>query len=206
MLTCIRKKACLCPLRVPLTACCSLILSDGTKLPDSGALSSASVRKDTPFYLDVAAEGVEEKGMCADAPASAMKKRLLTVDGMKDVDQPGPGTLAARADVRERYLTGMTRKSCLKSAGAALAFATVGSVGGARETGLFQKEIRAVRAGVGMAWAEKPTKPEELVVSVGARAPAPAGRPQATLKTDWRNASGMPSRRRRNDRPQARTL
>ncbi len=170
------------------------------------SLSSVSVRKETPFYLDVSAERGEEMGMCSDSLASAIEKRLLTVDGMKAVDQPGPGTLVVRVDVRDLYLAGMTRKNYLKSAGAALAFATVGTVGGAiaggaQEAGFFdtssdtvlgatigglvgavsglvygfsmsnQKEIWAVRAGVGLAWDEQPEQLEELVVSTGTTGP-----------------------------------
>lgn len=186
---------------------CGLCLAGcATKLPDSGSLEPVRIGKETPFYLDVSAECVEEKGMCSDGLAAAIEKRLLTVDGMKAVDQPGPGTLVVRVDVREFYLAGMTRKNYLKSAGAALAFATVGTVGGAvtggaQEADLFdsssdtilgatigamigavsglvygfsmgdQKDIWAVRAGVGMAWDEKPEKLKELVVSTGTRGP-----------------------------------
>lgn len=108
----------------------------GAKLPDSGSLEPVEVRKETPFYLDVSAEMVQEKGICADGLASAIEKRLLTVEGMKPADKPGPGALTVRVDVRDVYLAGQTRKNYLKSAGAALALATLGTVGGAL-TGAF---------------------------------------------------------------------
>lgn len=190
-----------------LAICCVVLLAGcGAKLPDSGSLKPVTVRKDTPFYLDVSADVVEEKGMCSDSLASAIEKQLLSIDGMNPADSPGPGTLVVRVDVRDLYLAGMTRKNYLTSAGAALAFATVGTVGGAvtggaQESGLFesssdtvfgatigamigavsglvygfsrgdQKDIWAVRAGVGMAWGEKPEKLEELVVSTGTKGP-----------------------------------
>lgn len=94
-----------------LLFCCLCLAGCASKLPDSGSLESVAVRKETPFYLDVSAERVQEKGMCPDGLAAAIEKRLLTVDGMKAVDQPGPGTLVVRVDVRELYLAGMTRKN-----------------------------------------------------------------------------------------------
>lgn len=55
---------------------------------------------------------------------------------MKPADKPGPGALTVRVDVRDVYQAGRTRKNYLKSAGAAIALATLGTVGGA-VTGAF---------------------------------------------------------------------
>lgn len=119
------------------TVGCGLLLAGcGPKLPDSGSLDPVEVRKETPFYLDVSAEMVQEQGICADGLAAAIEKRLLTVDGMKPADKPGPGALTVRVDVRDVYRPGRTRKNYLKSAGAAIALATLGTVGGA-VTGAF---------------------------------------------------------------------
>lgn len=123
-------------LMVSTVGCGLLLAGCGPKLPDSGSLDPVEVRKETPFYLDVSAEMVQEQGICADGLAAAIEKRLLTVDGMKPADKPGPGALTVRVDVRDVYRPGRTRKNYLKSAGAAIALATLGTVGGA-VTGAF---------------------------------------------------------------------
>lgn len=126
----------LCFLMLFTLGCGLLLAGCGAKLPDSGSLEPVEVRKETPFYLDVSAEMVQGTGICADGLASAIEKRLLTVEGMKPADTPGPGALMVRVDVRDVYLAGKTRKNYLKSAGAAIALATLGTVGGAL-TGAF---------------------------------------------------------------------
>ncbi len=132
MPACVRKYACLRPFLALLTACCCLFLPGcGTKLPDSGSLPSVAVGEDTPFYLEVSTEDIQKKGLRAEGLAPAIEQQLLSVDGMKLADKPGPGTLAVRVDVREVYQAGKVRKNYLKRAGKVMAGAVVGALGGA---------------------------------------------------------------------------
>ncbi len=121
----IRLLAALLPLCI-----CLWLAGCGTKLPDSGSLPSVTVGEHTPFYLEVSTEDIQKKGLRTDGLAPAIEQQLLSVDGMKLADKPGPGTLAVRVDVRDIYLAGTTGKNYLKTAGTAIGSLIIGAVVG----------------------------------------------------------------------------
>lgn len=127
-----RKHGCLRPLFALLAACFCLFLTGcGARLPDSGTLPTVTVAKNTPFYLEVSAEEIRKKGVRADGLTPAIKRQLLTIDGMEAARCPGPGTLAVRVEVRDISLTGTTGPNSLKAVGVTAASLTVGAVAGA---------------------------------------------------------------------------
>ena len=168
---------------------CLCLPGCGARLPDDGSLTSVEADEDNALYLDVSGKEVDAGKLSA-----AVRQGIEHSSVMRSVDNPDEETLVVKVEVRDMFQAGtvgfspvgwlgstfggalaglafgalagaVTETSALLGAAAGM---VVGFVGGSSYAlAQADREIWAVRVGVGMATGRTPDKLEEIVVSTG---------------------------------------
>lgn len=184
-----RKSAVLRALSALLLCLCLCLPGCGSKLPDSGSLTSVEADEDSALYLDVSGKDVDA-GVLTVVISGDMRQSSV----MRFVDKPDARTLVVKVEVRDMFRAGTvgfspvgwlgstfggalaglafgalagayTETSALLGAGVGMVVGLVG--GGSYALAQADREIWAVRAAVGMATGRTPDRLEEIVVSTG---------------------------------------
>ncbi|HJA78496.1 hypothetical protein [uncultured Desulfovibrio sp.] len=176
-------------LLVLLLILCLCLPGCGSKLPDGGSLTSVAADEDSSLYLDVSGKDVDAGKLSA-----AIRQGIEHNSVMRPVDNPDEKTLVVKVEVRDMFQAGTvgfspvgwlgstvggalaglafgalvgayTETSALLGAGVGMVVGVVG--GSSYALAQADREIWAVRAGVGMATGRTPDRLEEIVVSSG---------------------------------------
>ena len=176
-------------LLVLLLILCLCLPGCGSKLPDGGSLTSVAADEDSSLYLDVSGKDVDAGKLSA-----AIRQGIEHNSVMRPVDNPDEKTLVVKVEVRDMFQAGTvgfspvgwlgstvggalaglafgalvgayTETSALLGAGVGMVVGVVG--GSSYALAQADREIWAVRAGVGMATGRMPDRLEEIVVSSG---------------------------------------
>lgn len=161
----------------------------GARLPDDGSLSSVAADEDCTLYVDVSGRDVDAGKLSA-----AVRQGIEHSSAMRFADGVEAQTLVVKVEVRDLFQAGtvgfspvgwlggtfggalaglafgalagaVTETSALLGAAAGMVVGFVG--GGSYALAQADREIWAVRAGVGMATGRTPDRLEEIVVSTG---------------------------------------
>lgn len=172
-----------------LLSLCLCLPGCGARLPDDGSLTSVAADENSVLYLDVSGKDVDAGKLSA-----AIRQGIEHGSAMRFADGVEAQTLVVKVEVRDMFQSGTVGFSPVgwlgSTFGGALAGLAFGALAGAyTETSALlgagvgmvvgfvggssyalanaEREIWAVRAGVGMATGRTPDRLEEIVVSTG---------------------------------------